>query len=276
MSYRRYRQSNLALELGMIGLTILYFLPIYTLLAVALKPRGGAWGNFWEFPRGVTLANFAEVWREAPFLSSLLVSLGVTGSSILLLVALGAPAAYFLARNTDRLSHMLYYLFLLGIMFPFQLALVPLYRIMLEAGLLGNPVSVVAFHVAYQMPFTVFLYAGFIRSLSASYEEAALLDGATRWQAFWRVVVPLLRPITGTAVVLNVIFIWNDFLTPFLYLSGSEYQTLPVMIFAFVGEYTAKYNLIFAGLLMAMLPVLVLYFLLQRYVIHGFASGLRG
>ncbi len=127
-----------------------------------------------------------------------------------------------------------------------------------------------------QAPFSIFLYTGFLRALPGEYEEAAALDGCGPFGTFWRVVFPLLRPITGTVVILNVIHVWNDFLTPLLYLSGSGQQTIPVALFGFVGQYVSQWNLVFAGLVITVFPILLVYFLLQKSVIQGFSGGLKG
>jgi raffinose/stachyose/melibiose transport system permease protein len=108
------------------------------------------------------------------------------------------------------------------------------------------------------------------------FEEAALIDGCTPLRAFRHVVFPALKPITATAVVLNAVFIWNDFFTPLLYLSGSSQQTLPVAVAGFVGQYVSRWNLIFAALIISIVPILAIYLALQRYIINGFAGGLKG
>jgi ABC-type glycerol-3-phosphate transport system permease component len=112
-------------------------------------------------------------------------------------------------------------LFLLGIILPFQLALIPLYQLMRDLQLLGTYTSLIIFYTGHQLPFTVFLYTGFLRALPRGYEEAALIDGASQFQAFRKIVFPLLRPVTGTVIILNAIFVWNDFLTPLLYVGGT-------------------------------------------------------
>jgi raffinose/stachyose/melibiose transport system permease protein len=170
----------------------------------------------------------------------------------------------------------MYLLFLLGIVLPFQLALVPLYRFMKDAGLLGSYTSMVLFYTGLQIPFTIFLYAGFLRALPREYGEAALVDGASHWQSFTRVTFPLLRPVTGTVIILNAVFIWNDFLTPLIYLGGTPNETLPVVVYQFVGQYVSNWGYIFAAVVMASLPILLVFLLLQRYVIRGFTSGLKG
>jgi raffinose/stachyose/melibiose transport system permease protein len=196
--------------------------------------------------------------------------------SLVALIIVGSTASYYLARKQSRLSYGMYILFLLGIILPFQLALVPLYRLISDAGLLGTYTSMVLFYTGLQVPFTIFLYTGFLRAMPREYGEAALVDGATHWQSFRRITFPLLRPITGTVIILNAVFIWNDFLTPLIYLGGSANETLPVVVYQFVGQYVSNWGYIFAAVVLATLPMLVLFLLLQRYVIKGFSSGLKG
>jgi raffinose/stachyose/melibiose transport system permease protein len=167
-------------------------------------------------------------------------------------------------------------LIMLGLILPFQLAALPLYQTMRDLGLLGTPWSLILFYSGLQVPFTTFLYTGFIRSLPRDFEDAALIDGCTPVEVFRFVVFPMLRPITVTVIVLDAVFVWNDFFTPLLYLSGSAQQTLPVAIAGFAGQYVAQWNLIFAGLLISIVPVLLVYFALQRSIINGFAGGLKG
>jgi raffinose/stachyose/melibiose transport system permease protein len=126
------------------------------------------------------------------------------------------------------------------------------------------------------MPFAIFLYATFMRALPLDFEEAASIDGAGAIRTFRSVVFPLLRPITATVIILTAVFTWNDFLTPLLYLSGSTNQTITVAIYGFVGQYGAQWNLIFAAIIISILPILLAYFLLQRYIVQGFAGGLKG
>jgi raffinose/stachyose/melibiose transport system permease protein len=200
----------------------------------------------------------------------------ITIASGLLLVLLGSLASFTLARRASRLSYATYLLFLLGLVLPFQLALIPLYQTVRDLHLIGTYWSMIGFYTGLQLPFTIFLYTGFLRSIPRDYEHAAAIDGATQLEAFAQVVFPLLRPVTGTVVILNAIFTWNDFLTPLLYLSGSDRRTIPVAINSFVGQYVTQWQLVFAGLVIAIAPILLVYFLLQRTIIKGFASGLKG
>jgi raffinose/stachyose/melibiose transport system permease protein len=272
----RYRRRTFAFELLMVGVAIAFLFPIYVLVNLSLKTPSEIAGSSLGLPADAQLSNYSEAWSRAHMGAALINSTIITGLSLLALIAVGSLASYYLARTKTRLSYGMYILFLLGIILPFQLALVPLYKLMKDTGLLGSYTSMVLFYTGLQMPFTVFLYTGFLRALPREYGEAALVDGATHWQSFTRITFPLLRPITGTILILNAVLIWNDFLTPLIYLGGTPNETLPVVVYQFVGQYVSNWGYIFAAVVVASLPMLVVFLLLQRYVIKGFASGLKG
>jgi raffinose/stachyose/melibiose transport system permease protein len=272
----RYRPRTFALELAMIVVALLFAYPVYVLVNLSLKaPHEIAEGGL-GLPSHLETGNYSNAWSGAHLGAAMLNSTIITVASLIFLVMIGSTAAYYLARTMSKLSYGMYLLFLLGIVLPFQLALVPLYRFMKDAGLLGSYTSMVLFYTGLQVPFTIFLYAGFLRALPREYGEAALVDGASHWQSFTRVTFPLLRPITGTVIILNAVFVWNDFLTPLIYLGGTPNETLPVVVYQFVGQYVSNWGYIFAAVVMASLPILVVFLLLQRYVIRGFTSGLKG
>ena len=271
----RYTWRTGILEAVMIAVALLFFFPAYILINSSLR-RSNDPAEPYALPTQVTFANYGDAWTQGFLGNALVNSASVTVISTLVLVIFGAMAAYPLARVTRAWSRVVFAVFMIGLLLPFQLALIPLYVTMRDLGLLGTIWSLVLFYVGLQMPFTVFLYTAFLRSLPAEYEEAAAIDGASARQSFWSVVFPLLRPVTGTVIILDVIFIWNDFLTPLLYLSGSGQMTVPVTLYSFVGQYVSQWNLVFAGLVISIAPILLVYFLLQRTVIQGFASGLKG
>jgi raffinose/stachyose/melibiose transport system permease protein len=275
MSFR-YGRQTFALELGMIFVALLFLFPVYVLVSLSFKSTPEISSGGLGLPSGLETANYSQAWQVAHLGAALVNSAIITSVSLVVLVAVGSTAAYYLARKQSRLSYGMYIVFLLGIILPFQLALVPLYRMVKDAGLLGTYSSMVIFYTGLQAPFTIFLYTGFLRALPREYGEAALVDGATHWQSFRRVTFPLLRPITGTVIILNAVFIWNDFLTPLIYLGGSPNETIPVVVYQFVGQYVSNWGYIFAAVVLATLPMLVLFLVLQRFVIKGFSTGLKG
>ena len=275
MSFR-YGLRTFTLELVMIAVAVAFLFPVYALVTLSLKDTQQIAAAPLSPPTAPTLGNFSEAWSRASLGSALLNSTVITVVSLAVLIGIGSFAAYFIARSMTRLGFGLYVLFLLGIVLPFQLGMIPLFTMVDDAGLLGTYQGMIVFYTGIQLPFTIFLYTGFIRALPADYADAALIDGAGHLRAFTHVVFPLLRPITGTVLILNAVHIWNDFFTPLLYLGGSGRETVPVRVFAFVNEYTSDYGLVAAGLVLAALPILVIFLLLQRYVIRGFSSGLKG
>ncbi|HZJ08212.1 MAG TPA: carbohydrate ABC transporter permease [Trueperaceae bacterium] len=273
---RRYGWRTFALEVVLIAFAAIFLFPIYVLFVQALKTPSELATSPLSLPTRLYFGNFVEAWTAARIGPALVSSFIITGTTVLLLVVLGSMGAYVLARRKSRLGDGLFQLLLLGIIVPFQLALIPLYQLVKNFGLLGTYPAMILFHTGGLVPLAIFLYVGFLRSTTSTYEEAALIDGANHLQTFALVVFPLLRPVTGTVIILSTIIVWNDFLTPLLYLSGSGKQTVPVAIYSFVGQYVSQWHLIFAGLIIGTAPILIAFFLLQHTVIKGFSSGLKG
>lgn len=273
---RRFTPGRIGAELGMIALAAIFLFPFYVFVTVSLKTPAERASNPLGLPSSWHWANYARAWEEGGLADAFVSSTVVTSISVAILVGFGSTAAYVLARRMSRLSTVVYIVFLLGLMIPLQLGMVPLYQLMNDANLLRTWTSLILFEAGHQLPFAIFLYAGFIRALPKEYDEASRVDGAGPVMAFRKIIFPLLRPITGTVIILTAITTWNDFLTPLLYVGGSAQETLPVAVFAFRGEFATQWEVIFAGMAMAILPILVIYFLLQRYFIMGFASGIKG
>ncbi|MFF4028809.1 carbohydrate ABC transporter permease [Streptomyces sviceus] len=258
------------------GSALLFVLPVYILVNLAVRPSDNL-SSALTPTTSPTAGNFTRAWTESHLGPALINSMIVTTVSCLAIVVISTMAAYPLARSATKLSNATFYLFLMGMLLPFQVALLPLYLMMRDAGLLGSLWSLIIFYTGLQMPFSIFLVTTFLRSsVPLEFEEAARIDGCGNARAFLHVVVPLLRPVLGTVIILNAVGIWNDFFTPLLYLFGSHQLTAPVALFQFVGLYTTDWPLIFAGLSISMAPVLILYLVFQRYVIQGFAGGLKG
>jgi raffinose/stachyose/melibiose transport system permease protein len=271
----RYRPRTLVLELVMLAAAVVVGFPVYVLINLAFRSPSDTSSPI-RPTTSPTLDNFAQAWQQGGLGGALLNSTLVTIGSVVIVLAVSSLAAYLLARVTARWSRSLYLLVMLGLVLPFQLASLPLYQTMRDLGLLGTPWALILFYSGLLVPFTTFLYVGFMRALPRDFEDAALIDGCTPLEAFRFVVFPMLKPITVTALVLNAVAVWNDFFTPLLYLSGTARQTLPVAIAGFVGQYITDWNLIFAALVISIVPILVVYFALQRSIISGFAGGLKG
>ncbi|HEX6355695.1 carbohydrate ABC transporter permease [Actinophytocola sp.] len=271
----RYRLRTFWLELVMIAAGLVVAFPVYVLVNLAVRQPSDTSSPLAP-TTSPTFDNFSQAWEQGALGGALANSVLVTAGSVVIVLAASALAAFPLARITARWSRWTFLLIMLGLILPFQLAALPLYQTMRDLGLLGTPWALILFYSGLQVPFTTFLYVGFLRALPRDFEDAALIDGCTPLQGFRHVVLPMLKPVTVTALVLNAVAVWNDFFTPLLYLSGSGQQTMPVAIAGFVGQYVSDWNLIFAALVISIVPILVVYFALQRSIINGFAGGLKG
>lgn len=271
----RYSWRTFGLEAAMIAVAAVVAFPVYVLLNLAFRAPSDTSSPI-SPTTAPTFDNFTQAWQRGALGGALANSVLVTVGSVIIVLAVSSLAAYPLARATARWSRGMFLLIMLGLVLPFQLASLPLYQTMRDLGLLGTAWALILFYSGLLVPFTTFLYVGFLRALPRDFEDAALIDGCTQLEAFRFVVLPMLKPVTVTALVLNAVAVWNDFFTPLLYLSGSAQQTMPVAIAGFVGQYGADWNLIFAALVISVVPVLLVYFALQRSIINGFAGGLKG
>jgi raffinose/stachyose/melibiose transport system permease protein len=271
----RYTKRTLLLEVAMAAVAIVFAFPVYVLVNLAVRPSADTSSPI-RPTSSPTLDNFGQAWQQGGLGGALINSIVVTTASVLIILAVSALAAYPLARSTAHWSRGTFLLIMLGLILPFQLASLPLYQTIRDLGLLGSVWSLVLFYSGLQVPFTTFLYVGFLRALPRDFEDAASIDGCSPLENFRYVIFPMLKPITVTALVLNAVSVWNDFFTPLLYLSGSTHQTMPVAIAGFFGQYVSDWNLVFAALLISIVPVLAVYLALQRSIINGFAGGLKG
>jgi raffinose/stachyose/melibiose transport system permease protein len=275
MGLHRYGPRTFARELTLLAVAAIWWIPFYFLVIVSLKPDLEALMTPLSFPQDVNLGNFSTAWNDASLGRSLVNSLVITCGSVLALIALGSICAYTIARRPGKMGTALYLLFVLGIILPFQLGLVPTYAVLNNLDLVGSYLGIILLYTGIWMPFSVFLYTGFARALPKEYEEASTVDGATTLRTFRRVVFPLLRPVTGTVAIFTGLIIWNDFFLSLIFLNGTNKTPLPVAVYTFVGAFASRWNLIFAAVIVSLLPVLVFFLFAQRQLIRGFTGGIK-
>ncbi|GAA5094485.1 carbohydrate ABC transporter permease [Microbacterium yannicii] len=275
----RYTKLTLMREIVLWIVALVFLLPFYVLLTTAFKADGEVFSSSpLALPQAPTFAAFLQVLTagDGAVLRGLASSVLITAASIGGLVLLGSLTGYVIARRTGRWSRGVYYLFLVAILLPTQLGTVPLYIGARTLGLTGTMWGMVILYTGMMLPLTIFLYAGFFRSLGTEYEEAATVDGASRTQIFFRIVLPLMSSATGTVAILAGLIIWNDFFTSLIFLGGSDSQTLPVAMYYYIGSLISKWNAIFAIVIVSMIPILAFYLFAQKQFITGYAGGLKG
>ena len=251
--------------------TIITIIPLAMMISAAIKSPAELAENPFGFPQDIQWDTFSRAWNEANLTRGMKNSIILTSVSIFFLIVFGASAAYPLARCTKWTP--IFYFFLSGIMVPFQLAMLPLYRLMKMLDLINTYTGIIFIYVAVSLPMVIFLYTGFIKGINRELEEAAMVDGAGKLRIFWQIIFPLLKPVTSTVIIMNIMSLWNDFFMVLLFLPKKEMRTLQLSIFTFVGQYNSKLNLVMAAVILSILPMITVFLLLQKHFIKGMAGG---
>lgn len=280
----RRRPLLLLLEILTALIFIAYFSPFYILVVNAFKSRFEVLTRVLRLPEdwGQVVANFRAVTQNPnlQFWSAAFSSVIITALSLALIVLFSSMAAWVLVRSKSRASGWIFMLYVAGMVIPFQVVMLPLvawmHMIELKLGLpmLRTYHGMIFAYLGFGSSLSIFLYHGFIKGIPYELEQAAVIDGATRPQVFFRVIFPILRPITVTVLVLNGIWIWNDYLLPLLMLGiGNRIRTIPLAVAGFIGSFVKQWELIMLALVLAIIPVVVLYLFAQKHIIKGMVEG---
>ena len=190
-----------------------------------------------------------------------------------LILTLGTMAAYAIARYRFTGASFLLMFFLAGLTLPLKLAIIPLFILMRDLGILNTRAALVVIYVAMGLPTTVFIMTGFIRTLPSELEDAARMDGASEARIMWSIMLPLVRPAMVIAGIQNVVPIWNDFFFPLIFIQDDSIKTLPQGLTTFMGEYNTDWGVLFAGLTLSSAPIILIYIVLSRQFINGMTQG---
>uniref|UniRef100_UPI00406C5299 carbohydrate ABC transporter permease n=1 Tax=Paenibacillus sp. FSL R7-0652 TaxID=2921687 RepID=UPI00406C5299 len=264
--------NGLKLAALIVGM-ILFVFPFVLLILNSFKANQAITSDPLGLPVSFQLENYANAFDKMGYLSAFSNSLLITVAGVLLIALFSAMTAHYFVRHHSKLNQYLFFLMVAAMIIPFQAIMIPLVKIYGSLGLLDNKWSLIYMYIGFGSPLAVFIYHGFVKSIPLELEEAALMDGCGRVQTFFRIVLPVLLPTTVTISVLNVLWIWNDFLLPSLVLTSSEQRTLPLSTFYFYGTYTVDYGPLMAGLVLTLLPVLIVYLFAQKYIIQGVMQG---
>jgi raffinose/stachyose/melibiose transport system permease protein len=254
-----------------VGLAIV--VPVLFGVLGGFKDNGQLVNNPFGLPSPWLTENYLDVLGSVGFWRPLGNSVFIAVATTLLVVLASALAAFVFARYAFRGRELLFTVFTLGLMFPFAVAILPLYLVLRALNLLDSPLGVILPQAAFGLPVTITILRGFFRSIPADIEEAAILDGCTRFGFFWRVLLPMARPALATVSVLAFIASWNSFMLPLVVFSDAESWTLPLGVTQFQGQYASDAGRILAYVVVAMLPALALYAVAQRQLISGLTAG---
>ena len=263
---------------GLIIIFIAYMFPFIMVVINSLKEKRDIIKSpfSWLFTiKGLSFDNFVKAFTQMDFLNAFKNSLIVTVSSTVLVTLLAAMLAYYIVRHNNKISKITFALMVASMIIPFQAIMIPLVSIYGGTlNVLNHRITLIFMHTGFSMAMSVFMFHGFIKgNIPIALEEAAYIDGCTHRQTFFKIVFPLLKPIISTMVILNSLAFWNDYLLPSLVLTDKELLTLPLSTYSFYGTYSADYGTIMAGLLLCVIPILILYVVLQKQIIGGVVSG---
>ena len=272
------KAANLLAMTGLIIVFIAYMFPFLMVVINSLKLKRDIIKSpfSWLFTiKGLSFDNFVKAFTQMDFLNAFKNSLIVTVSATVLVTLLAAMLAYYIVRNNNTISKITFALMVASMIIPFQALMIPLVSIYGGTlNVLNHRITLIFMHTGFSMAMSVFMFHGFIKgNVPIALEEAAYIDGCTHSQTFFKIVLPLLKPIISTMVILNSLAFWNDFLLPSLVLTDKKLLTLPLSTYSFYGTYSADYGTIMAGLLLCVIPILILYIVLQKQIIGGVVAG---
>jgi raffinose/stachyose/melibiose transport system permease protein len=273
MIQRKYFPRLFLIELAVVIVGLVFLSPFYFVVVNSLKPFGEIIQNAASFPSDLKFTNYTKAWSEVSFPRVFLNSLLVTSFSIAGMVLMGAMAAWRMVRRPHKISGLIFVLFVAAMVIPFQSVMIPMVKVAKVFHLLNSIPGVVVIYFGFGMPLTVFLLHGFVKGIPKELEESAYIDGCTTFQSFFRIVLPLMRTMVVTVIILQTLWIWNDFLLPLLVLFDESIRTIPLGIFSFFGQYLNQWDWALATLIMGMIPIILFFLVLQNYIIKGITAG---
>jgi raffinose/stachyose/melibiose transport system permease protein len=271
---KAYNFRLLLIELFMALLALIFLSPFYFILINSFKKLGEILVDAASIPDIFRFSNYAKAWDVINFPKILLNSFTITTLSVICIVLLSSMTAYRLVRKPTLFNKILFGVFISSMIIPFQSVMLPLVRITSLLHLRGELYGIVACYIGFGISLSVFLFHGFIKSVPLEIEEAAVVDGCSSLGVFWKIVFPLLKPIIVTVIILNTLWIWNDYLLPVLIIgSNKDMMTIPLAITRFFGQYTKQWDLALAALTIGITPIIIFFLFLQKHIVEGITAG---
>lgn len=267
--------SQTVLSAVLVLIAVYTVFPVYFLFVNSFKSQKEIVASPISLPQSWNFKYLKSAAEQINLGASLVNTLVITVIAVTLIVLISAFTAWLMVRNKSRASKILFLIFTAAMLIPFQSVMYPLVNLMEMLGL-KNTAGLIVMYCGFGLSMTVFLYHGFMKSVPASLEEAALIDGANVSHVFFRVVFPLVKPITVTTIITNAMWIWNDYLLPFLIIGNNDKKTLTLSLYyakSLSGQYGNPWELIFPAVLICAVPILVVFIFLQKNIIEGIAAG---
>ncbi|MEI4769814.1 carbohydrate ABC transporter permease [Psychrobacillus sp. FJAT-51614] len=247
--------------------------PIFLMFLSSFKTSAEIFKNPLGLPTSFSLDTYRTLWSKIPFDQYFINSVIVSVTSVVLVVLFCSLAAFYIARFKFSWNNAIFFLFLLGMMIPIKLGIVPLFILMRDLGLINSLWSLIFMNIATGTPLTMLILTGFFKTMPMELEEAARMDGAGNLRVLWNVLLPLMRPALGTVIIVNFISAWNDFFFPLIFITEKAKMTIPVGMLSLFGEHSADWGSLFAGLTLASLPMMILFLVASKQFMEGLTAG---
>ena len=248
--------------------------PYYIMLVNSFKTQKELFASTLSFPETFLVLNYVRAIERMDLFTTLLNSLLITVFSTVVIVLFGSMTGYALNRVKSRMSDVIFNIFLAAVLIPFQSVMIPLVVTLADIGILNTRVGMVFTYLGFGCSMCIFLVYGALKSIPFSLDEAGIIDGAKRSQVFFRIIFPMLKPTLITSAVLNVLWIWNDYLLPTLVLDIKKYKTIPMLIQYFRGSYgRVEMGPMMACIMLTVIPIVIVYLIGQKHIIKGVAAG---
>jgi raffinose/stachyose/melibiose transport system permease protein len=248
------------------------FFPFYLIVINTFKTMQETARNPVALPSKWILTNYIQVFEETAVLRSFGNTLTITFFSVVLIVLIGAMGAYPVVFNANRITRIAMIYLLAGFMIPFQATLIPLFQLMSDLHLIDKHYGLIILYTSNSV-FVFFLMMGYMKTIPRDLSEAATIDGCSVWGIFWRIILPLLKPITITSVIFETMWIWNDFLAPMLFLNSSSKSTLVLQIYKAKGEFAVQWPMFMTLTVITLVPIFIFFLLMQKHIVKGIAAG---
>ncbi len=269
---RRSRLHALLLTAVMVPLATLVGLPFYYIVVNTFKTQSEMSLDPLGLPTAPTFENYAQILADSEVVRAFLNTVIVTGVSVVLMLLIGAMAAFGIVYRRSRIGTIVGGILLLAFLIPFQSTIIPLYQMVVGMGLVDTLQGLIAVYLGGAV-FCYFLIVGYLRTVPGDIFEAARIDGAGPWRIFWGIALPLIRPVLITVGVFQVMWIWNDFIAPTIFLSSTENNTLVLLAYHAVSEFVVDWPLFMTVTVIVLVPMLAFFVTMQRYIVDGLVSG---
>ena len=257
----------------LIVMLIFALYPVFMVVSNSLKTQSELYKNTLGLPADPQFGNYIQAIESGNLLHSFFITLLLTVVSVILITLLGSFAAFALSRRRNKTHKVMYQLMIVGMMIPYQVSMFQLYRLMDRLHLINSLLGLIFVYVAWGLPFTIYVMYGFMRSIPEEIQEAARIDGCSLWGLYAKIIMPLSSTVVASSVIFNLVFVWNDLNFPMILIDDPNLKTLSNALLAFRGQYSSQYTLLFAGVVLASIPIIIVFLLLQKKFTAGMMAG---